>query len=122
MKNRLDARGGRDYPPCWADEAGKVEFLFSVEVRPDSVVISPAWPARREAAARVLPGIEAVLDGPHSNQAFANKIQGIFNWSKEQNPECRHYVQLKSTITDAIQSDRARLMVENFFYKMEARR
>lgn len=122
LKNRLDARGGRDYPPCWADESGKVEFLFSVEVRPDSVVVSPAWPARREAAARALPGIEAALAGPHSNQAFVSKIQGIFNWSKTQDPECRHYVQLKSTISDAVLSDRARLMVENFFYKVEARR
>ena len=122
LKNRLDARGGRDYPPCWADESGKVEFLFAVEVRPDSVVVSPAWPARREAAARALPGIEAALAGPHSNQAFVSKIQGIFNWSKTQDPECRHYVQLKSTISDAVLSDRARLMVENFFYKVEARR
>lgn len=122
LKNRLDARGGRDYPPCWADESGKVEFLFSVEVRPDSVVVSPAWPARREAAARALPGIEAALAGPHSNQAFVSKIQGIFNWSKTQDPECRHYVQLRSSISDAVLSDRARLMVENFFYKVEARR
>lgn len=122
LKNRLDARGGRDYPPCWADETGKVEFLFSIEVRPDSVAVLPAWPARRESAAKAIPGIDAVLSGPHSNQSFASKIQSIFNWSKTQDPECRHYVQLKSMISDAVQSDRARLMVENFFYKVEARR
>ena len=122
LKNRLDARGGRDYPPCWADETGQVEYLFSVEVRPDFVAVSPAWPGRREAAAKELPGIDAILAEPHSNQAFVNKIQAIFNWSKNQNPECRHYVKLKSSISDAVQSDRARLMVENFFYKMEARR
>lgn len=122
LKNRLDARGGRDYPPCWADETGKVEFLFAVEVRPDSVAVLPAWPTRREAAAKALPGLDAVLTGTHSNQDFVSKIQGIFNWSKTQDPECRHYVQLKSTIADAVQSDRARLMVENYFYKVEARR
>jgi len=122
LKNRLDARGGRDYPPCWADESGKVEFLFAIEVQPDSVAVSPAWPARREAAARELPDIDAVLAGPHSNQAFVSVIKRIFNWSKTQDPECRHYVQLKSSIPDAVQSDRARLMVENFFYKLEARR
>ena len=66
LKNRLDARGGRDYPPCWADENGKVEFLFSIEVRPDSVAVLPAWPARRESAAKAIPGIDAVLSGPHS--------------------------------------------------------
>ncbi|KQW36583.1 hypothetical protein [Rhizobacter sp. Root404] len=122
LKNRLDARGGRDYPPCWADETGKVEFLFAVEVKPDQVVVSPAWPPRREAAGRALPGMAEVLGGSHSNQDFVSRIQGIFNWSKSQDPECRHYVQLKSSISDAVQSDRARLMVENYFYKTEARR
>lgn len=122
LKNRLDARGGRDYPPCWADETGKVEFLFTVEVKPDSVVVTPAWPPRREAVARTLPGMAEVLIGPQSNQTFVNRIQGIFNWSKSHDPECRHYVQLRSSISDAVQSDRARLMVESFFYKTEARR
>ena len=122
LKNRLDARGGRDYPPCWADESGKVEFLFSIELRPDGVIVAPAWPARREEAAKNLPGMAGALAGPHSTQAFVSNIQGIFNWSKSQDPECRHYVILKSTIADAVQSDRARLMVENFFYKVEARR
>lgn len=122
LKNRLNARGGRDYPPCWTDETGKVEFLFSVEVKPDSVVVNPAWPPRREAAARALPGMVDVLAGPHSNLTFVSRIQGIFNWSKSQDPECRHYVQLKSSISDAVQSDRARLMVEKYFYKTEVPR
>lgn len=122
LKNRLDARGGRDYPPCWADESGKVEFLFSVELKQDAVVVSPAWPPRREAAARALPGIDELLVGQHSNANFFNRVQGIFNWSKRQDPECRHYVQLRSSIADAVQSDRARLLVESVFYKTEARR
>ncbi len=122
LKNRLDARGGRDYPPCWADEEGKVEFLFAVELKPDMVVVAPAWPQRREAAARALPGLAEVLAGPHSSTDFVSRIQGIFNWSKAQDPECRHFVQLRSSIADAVQSDRARLMVENYFYKTEARR
>jgi hypothetical protein len=122
LKNRLEARGGRDYPPCWADETGKVEFLFAIEVRPDSVSVAPAWPARRESSAEAMPGIDAAIAGPHTNQAFVSKILGIFNWSKTQDPECRHYVQLRSSISDAVQSDRARLMVENYFYKVEARR
>jgi hypothetical protein len=122
LKNRLDARGGRDFPPCWADENGKVEFLFSVEMKPDSVVVNPAWPQKREAVARSLPGITDVLAGPLSIQSFVNGIQGIFKWSKSQDPECRHYVQLKSSIPDAVQSDRARLLVESYFYKVESRR
>jgi hypothetical protein len=122
LKNRLDARGGRDFPPCWADDSGKVEFLYSIETKPDSVAVVPAWPLRREAAALALPGMAGVLSGIHSNRSFVMSIQGVYNWSKQQDPECRHYVQLKSSISDAVQSDRARLMVENYFYKVEARR
>lgn len=121
LKNRLDARGGRDYPPCWADETGKVEFLFSVEVRSDSVDVNRAWPARRDESARSLFGSTEIL-GAHSYRQFSSKAQNILNWSKRQDPECRHYVQLKSSISNAVQSDRARLMVENYFYKVEVRR
>lgn len=121
LKRRLEARGGRDYPPCWADEkTGKVEFLFTVELRLDSVSVSPAWPPNREADARALPGISELLAAPHSNAAFASGVRGIFG--RSQQLECRHYVLLKSSISDAVQSDRARLMVENYFYKVEARR
>ncbi len=121
LKNKL-ARGGLDYPPCWADEkTGKVEFLFSIEVKPNSVVLEPAWPQSRENDASSLPGIADVLSGnPHSNEQFISSIQAIFN--KSQQLQCRYYVQLKSTISDAVQSDRSRLMVERYFYKFEVRR
>lgn len=122
LKKRLDARGGRDYPPCWADESGKVEFLFSIELRSDSVMLTQAWPAKRDADARALPGITTALADAHSYSRFPAAIQSVFGWSKAQDPECRHYVQLKSSIKDAVQSDRARLMVEGYFYKVEARR
>lgn len=122
LKNKMEANGGRDYPPCWADEAtGKVEFLFSVEVTPDSVLVMPAWPPNREADAHSLPGLAGLISGSlHSYVSFVKNIQGIFN--KSQECQCRHYVRLKSSIPDAVQSDRARLMVENYFYKIEVRR
>jgi hypothetical protein len=122
LKHRLDARGGRDFPPCWADETGKVEFLFALETKSDSVTITQSWPERRAASARALPGISEALNGPHTHRDFPARVQALFNWSKTQDPECRHYVQLKSSIADAVQSDRARLMIENYFYKVEARR
>lgn len=122
LKNKLEARGGRDYPPCWADEkSGKVELLFSVEVKPSSVVVTPAWPPHRETDAKVLPGLSGVLDGSaHTYTGFVSSVQGIFKQSQDQ--QCRHYVLLKSSIGDAVESDRARLMVENYFYKVEVRR
>jgi predicted Rdx family selenoprotein len=122
LKNRLDSRGGRDYPPCWADENGKVEFLFAIELKQDAITLSPAWPPRREADAKALAGIAEVLAQTSTYADFRNRVAGIFGWSRKQDPECRHYVQLKSSIADAVQSDRARLLVENYFYKVEARR
>ncbi len=122
LKNKLESRGGRDYPPCWADEkTGKVEFLFMIEVRPESITVTPIWPPRREADAQALPGITETLSAsPHSYTNFVKHIQGIFKES--QAGQCRYYVQLKSSIDDAVQSDRARLMIESYFYKTEVRR
>ncbi len=120
LKNRLDARGGRDFPPCWADQNGKVEFLFSIETKPNAISVAPGWPQAREADARALPDIDAVLAAsPYSIEEFLKRVQGIFNWSKRHDPECRHYVYLKSSIPDAVQSDRVRLQVEGVFYKLE---
>jgi hypothetical protein len=122
LRNRLEARGGRDYPPCWADESGKVEFLASIELRSDAIVVTPAWPAKREADANALPGMQELVAGPHTFAGFQSRVTRVFDWSRKQDPQCRHYVQLRSNITDAVQSDRARLMVENYFYKVELRR
>lgn len=121
-KRRLEARGGRDYPPCWATESGSPEFLFSVELTPSGVITSPSWPARREADARALPGLDAALQSPQTLESFVRSVQGIFNASKTADPQCRHYVLLRSSIAEAVASDRARLTVENYFYKSEARR
>ena len=122
LKNRLDARGGRDFPPCWADESGKVEFLFAIELQSDSIDVVPAWPARRQSDAQLLPAVSEIVASPLTHAGFAERMKGILDWSKRQDPQCRHYVQLKSSISDAVRSDRARLMVENHFYKVEARR
>ena len=122
LQNRLNARGGRDFPPCWADDAGKVEFLFAVTLTPAGVTLSPAWPARRDSAARALPGIADLVGGPWPAAEFERRTRPLLDDSKRRTPECRHYVELRSTITDAVQSDRARLMVEGVFYKVEERR
>lgn len=122
LKNRLDARGGRDWPPCWADEQGNIQFLFNVDLRPDTVTVTAAWPATRDADAKGLPGVAELMASPLTFQEFRAKVQPVFDWSKRHDPQCRHYVYLRNSIPDATTSDRARLMVEDFFYKSEVRR
>ncbi|SDZ14167.1 hypothetical protein [Nitrosomonas sp. Nm58] len=122
LTNRLNARGGRDFPPCWADEStGKVQTLFALDLKSDTVEVKPGWPDVRANDAKMIPNVsEMISDSPMSYASFQKSVQSIFKQSKDLN--CRHYVLLKSSISDATQSDRMRLMVENYFYKVEVRR
>lgn len=122
LQNKLSAKGGMDFPPCWADEqTGKIQMLFAVELRENDLSVERAWPASREADALGLPNIQAVLAKPvTSYPQFIRDTQAIADLSRSLN--CRHYVRLKSTIADAVQSDRRRLMIEDSFYKFEVRR
>lgn len=122
LTNRLNARGGRDFPPCWADEStGKVQTLFALDLKSDTVEVKPGWPDVRANDAKLIPNVnEMISNSPISYASFRKSVESIFKQSKNLN--CRHYVLLKNSISDAIQSDRMRLMVENYFYKIEVRR
>lgn len=122
LQNKLDARGGMDFPPCWADEVtGKTQLLFSLVLRDETLMVSPAWPASRNQDAAELPNIEAITSRPEvAYGPFIESVRPIFALSKQQN--CRHYVLIENTIADAVQSDRKRLLIEGSFYKIEKRR
>ncbi|ANI16304.1 MULTISPECIES: hypothetical protein [Pseudomonas] len=122
LKHRLEANGGMDFPPCWADEkTGKVQMLFTLELRENDLSLEPAWPESRQADAKVLPNIDRVMSRPVSSyEEFLRAVKPIADLSRAQN--CRHYVRLKNSISDAIISDRRRLSIEDYFYKIEVRR
>lgn len=122
LQNKLDARGGMDFPPCWADEVtGRTQLLFSLVLRDEALTVSPAWPESRNQDAAELPNIERILANKDvSYPEFIGSVRPIFEQSKKQN--CRHFVLLDNTITDAVNSDRKRLMIEGSFYKIEKRR
>ncbi|MCX4176697.1 MULTISPECIES: hypothetical protein [Paraburkholderia] len=121
LKARLDARGGRDYPPCWANEqTGKVEFLFTIEILPEGLLITPAWPDTRQTDAAALPDVDKLtMAKPLSLAEFSAAMQGIDRLSKAK--ECRHYVYLKNRVRDLDSFNRHRYAIENFFYKLELR-
>lgn len=122
LQNKLDARGGMDYPPCWADEVtGKTQLLFSLVLRDEMLSVSSAWPESRNQEAAKLPNIEKILSQPEVGYPeFISSVRPIFELSKQQN--CRHFVLIENTITNAVNSDRKRLMIEGSFYKIEKRR
>lgn len=121
LEARLQARGGRDYPPCWAnEETGKVEYLFTIEITPEGLRITPAWPESRQADAAALPGVDKLtMASPLSLNEFDAVMQGIDRVSKAK--ECRHYVYLKNRVKDLDTFNRYRYGIENFFYKLELR-
>ncbi|WP_409312499.1 hypothetical protein [Pseudomonas putida] len=121
LKNKLEANGGLDFPPCWADEDGKVQYLLNVELHENDLNVSRAWPDSREADARALPNISTVLAfATPDYPAFLRAVKPISDLSRKLN--CRHYVRINNIIHDAVTSDRRRLSIENYFYKLEGRR
>lgn len=121
LKGKLDARGGRDYPPCWAEEnTGKIQFLFTIEIHSDGLLITPAWPSSREPEGRAFIGVDRLLiSKPHSLAEFNTEMQGIDAGSKVKN--CRHYVYIKNRVNQLDVFNRYRYGIENFFYKLELR-
>ena len=125
LQNRLNAHGGRDYPPCWGEEkSGKIQFLFDIEITDNGLTVKKAWPSERKDDAIKLPGINKFLTDVtfQSLSDFKKDASPIYQWSHTRDPECRHYVYIKSMATNAIFADRLRLGVEDFFYKQEHRR
>lgn len=123
IRTRLSGMGrGLDHPPCWADETGRIEYLFTVELRPGLIAVAPAWPARRGADAARLPGVQELLASPLTFEKFRSGARPIFELSKRQDPECRHFVIIKNSIDTRREADQARWTVEEFFYKLELRR
>lgn len=121
LKNRLEANGGMDFPPCWADANGKVQMLLTVELHESELNVSRAWPDSREADAMALPNISAVMAAATTDYStFLRAVKPISDLSRKLN--CRYYVRIKSMIPDAVTSDRRRLSVEDYFYKVEVRR
>ena len=121
LKGKLEARGGRDYPPCWAEEkTGRIEFLFEIEIHPDGLLITPAWPSNRESDARALPGIDQLLTTDlQSLKELNQRMQGIHRQSKEKS--CRHYIQMRNHVNELDVFNQYRFGIENFFYKLELR-
>jgi len=119
LKSKLDARGGRDYPPCWADEhTGKIEYIFEIMMSVDGLKVTPAWPQQRAADAFAFPTtLQLISLKKHPLPEFIQLANPIFADSKAKS--CRHYVVLRSNIADTATFNRYRYKVESMFYKSE---
>lgn len=114
---------GLDHPPCWADSStGATQYLYRVTVDEGSVTVEPNWPPSRnseaEASAMILQGL-----GQEMGMAeFSAKMAPILDWSKREDPECRHFVRIRDRAVSKQAYKNGRLMIEDYFYKYEERR
>ena len=108
-------------PPCWVDEAGeRPEWLYRIWIHEDDLRVEPAWPSRRQSDAEALPRTQEVLGENVSLEQFAAYAAPLKRWSESQRPECRHYVILYDRAESKSGYKNKRLMIENFFYKLES--
>lgn len=121
LQNRLNKGKGGDFPPCWADSAGKPEMFLTVYLKENNLTFEPAWPQSRLADAQALPGFIELMANPNRGyEDFLRATQAIKSLAEKN--ECRYFVRLASQIQDAPTSDKRRIQVESNFYKVEVRR
>jgi hypothetical protein len=122
--NYLIRKTTLDQPPCWTSEDGNLQYLFDLTLLPDDkVIVRPAWPQEREQDANDMAPVRQLM--PYFNEqmpmsSFMKQAYGILEIGKQNKPEtCRFFVRMKSEIEDRATADKARLTIENAFYKFE---
>ena len=120
--DKRDKLRGLDHPPCWMDADSKIEYIFNVQPTAAGFVVTRGWLPHREAQAKASAGFNEIMAGGNSPVSAAQFSQGakpFLDYGKAQTPECRHFVYLSSTISDADRRDEARRLVNSFFYILE---
>lgn len=83
--------------------------------------MTPAWPETRNEEATAIPGVKEITKKKiMSIGEFRQMAAPILRDSNEKKPEaCRYYVKLQNQIRDRKSADLNRLIVEQYFYKLE---
>ena len=119
-KQLAAATGSKGFglPPCWVDESGKVQRLLNVEVTEQGLVVRPGWSPEREDDAKKLPNIDGLIAAGNSQSiaTFRTNAQAVFDWSRKQDPECRHYASIAVSATSANASIAGNNAVNDYFY------
>jgi hypothetical protein len=118
----LVQRAGKGFgiQPCWI-ENGRTQNLLDVVMEPEGVQVripSNLSPSRLKQM-QDLPGIELASRNFIPYEELEKSFGPILAWSKKQEPECRHYVSIKSNIALTKVSTPKRLQITGYFYPDE---
>jgi multidrug efflux pump subunit AcrA (membrane-fusion protein) len=108
---------GLGYPPCWADpQSGAVEYLYTITLYEQVMLIEAAWPDYRKADLNLIPDAEKLVGQKLDQQQMRKLVKPIFNWSKSH--ECRHFIRIKDQKETSKQAFKQQMLViEDYFYK-----
>jgi hypothetical protein len=103
MRHQLEGLNGNKGigpPPCWVDNTGRVQRLLAVEVTEQGLLVRPGWPPERDADAKKLPNIDALVGrAAQSPATFHAAAAPLLEWSRTRSPECRHYASVTVSAT-----------------------
>lgn len=117
LRARLELHNDKALPPCWFDDASRVQYLLEIELRPGNVITKSAWPSEREASAKSIPGITRLLTrDPQPYPAFMERIRAIARHGGQQ---CRYSVQVKDSIRSGMRSEKIHQELEQFLHLVD---
>jgi hypothetical protein len=107
---------GFGLPPCWVDRSGRAQRIVEVTVSDAGLSVKPAWPIERAGEAAAIPGVARLLadERPLDLVAFRERARPVYEWSRRQAPECRHY----ASIIVAARTVEAAVRGKNLVYEM----
>jgi len=122
LNRRLNEQiGGFGLPPCWADGAGRIQYIFDAVLKDSGVVLKDNKVPGREEDQASLPLGGMVFGEGMERARFASASQPLLDWSDEH--QCRFYVRLYDGL-DTGGRERykdLRRTVEGYFYILDAR-
>jgi hypothetical protein len=93
LNTRLNAKtGGFDLPPCWADKAGHIQYIFDASLYDEGIYVENDGVAGREADQEKLPLGRARFNAKLEKGEFAAAFAPLLDWSNQHG--CRFYVKL----------------------------
>ena len=87
---------GFGLPPCWVDASGRPQRMVEVTITDAGLITRAGWPAERDREAAAIPGVTALVGQgrPVAVAQFLAQARPVYEWSRDQVPECRHYAQV----------------------------
>jgi len=113
---------GTEWPACWADAAGKPEYIFDVALTSQSLFVKDTVPPHRRESFAALPVAGIPLGVDLTLAAFRDATRPLFQWSEKEH--CRFFVRVFDTTgptEKATYKLHLRTVGEHFYYYEELR-